>query len=555
MHAVPIDEEPVLESILKRRARWGAASFGEQADTLEACLDATARVAHAWVRAGHAAKGLPADHAEEWFTGPVPVIRGLRLWAASLRRLHEGRSPVQRDRCERTPDGRVAVRTFPTDAYDAALFRGFATVQRMQPDWTEDDVLSSAGASARARRGGLCAVLGAGNVSSIPALDALTKCVNEQVPAVVKLSPVNDWVAPFLEEGLAPLIERGALAFVRGGPEVGARLVAHPEVTEVHVTGSDATHDRLVWGTADPEARGERPVLDEPVTSELGNVTPVAVVPGDYTEPELDFLAHQVVAMVTNNASFNCVAAKVLVLAEGWHQKEAFLRRLESGLRRVPTRAAYYPGARERFESLVEGRTDVERIGRETEERLPWTLIRGLDASDPTEPLFRTEPFCPVLSLVELDVPDAVAFIVSAEEFMDERLWGTLGATWFVSGEQEKLRPVSDALEGAIARQRYGTVAVNHWPALAFGWVSPAWGGHPSSGPENIQSGRGWVHNTYLLEGVEKTVLRGPMPVFPKPVWFADHRHAHDVGRRMVSFERRPRWLELPGLVFPALLG
>ena len=57
------------------------------------------------------------------------------------------------------------------------------------------------------------------------------------------------------------------------------------------------------------------PVLKKSITSELGNVSPVMIVPGDYTEEELWFQARNVATMVVNNASFNCNAAKMLVTA------------------------------------------------------------------------------------------------------------------------------------------------------------------------------------------------------------------------------------------------
>jgi aldehyde dehydrogenase (NAD(P)+) len=311
-----------------------------------------------------------------------------------------------------------------------------------------------------------------------------------------------------------------------------------------------------VWGDDDAELgrREDRPLFDAPLTSELGNVSPVLVVPGSYEEAELEHLVGETVAMLTNNASFNCAAGKVLVVADGWHQKESFIRRLTAALRTVPTRRAYHPGARERWTALTAGRS-LERIGRETADRLPWTLIRGLDPSSADEPLFSTEAFCPVLGIVELDVPNAVEFVERAARFANDRLWGTLNACWFVDKEQRSLRPVREALDRANADLRYGTVAINCWPALSFGLVSTAWGGHPSSSRADIQSGLGFVHDTFMLEGVEKTVLRSPMPPFPKPVWFADHGHAADVGRRLVEMEKSPSWLKVPRLAFSALLG
>ena len=85
----------------------------------------------------------------------------------------------------------------------------------------------------------------------------------------------------------------------------------------VHVTGSADTHDAIVWGPQGEERRRRLaendPLLTKPITSELGNVTPWIVVPGEYSERELQFQAENVAAMIANNASFNCIAAKMIV--------------------------------------------------------------------------------------------------------------------------------------------------------------------------------------------------------------------------------------------------
>ena len=60
----------------------------------------------------------------------------------------------------------------------------------------------------------------------------------------------------------------------------------HPLVGDVHVTGSDKTHDAIVFGAGEEGARRKAandPVLTKPVSCELGNVSPVVVVPGVWT--------------------------------------------------------------------------------------------------------------------------------------------------------------------------------------------------------------------------------------------------------------------------------
>ena len=58
----------------------------------------------------------------------------------------------------------------------------------------------------------------------------------------------------------------------------------------MHLTGSAATYDALVWGTGpDAERRrasGQR-LLDKPFTAELGGVNPLIVAPGRWTRHDL----------------------------------------------------------------------------------------------------------------------------------------------------------------------------------------------------------------------------------------------------------------------------
>ena len=74
-------------------------------------------------------------------------------------------------------------------------------------------------------------------------------------------------------------------------------------------------------------------------------MTPVIVVPGPWSASDLEYQARHVAGMVAQNASFNCNAAKVIVTARGWLQREAFLDALHDELRKTRARKAYYPGA------------------------------------------------------------------------------------------------------------------------------------------------------------------------------------------------------------------
>jgi aldehyde dehydrogenase (NAD(P)+) len=519
---------------------------------LDACIERTIDAAEAWSEAGLAAKGLPSHHPEEWLTGPTPVVRQLRLLRETLVRVHQGRPTLGPHRMTVDGEGSTWVRVVPSAPQDELLFRGFVAELMMEDGIGPTEVLDRA---ARPHRGsapeGVCAVLGAGNVSSIPALDALSKVVGDRRPTVVKTSPVNEWVRPHLEAALAPFIEAGHLSFVSGGVDEAQELIARDDVTQVHVTGSLATHHRIVFGGDDGRRDRGEPVLSKEVTSELGNVSPVAIVPGPYTEAELDFLAQYVVAMVTNNAGYNCNAARVVLVAPGWHQQEALLHRVRAGFEATPIRDAYYPGSDATYEALMQGRDPI-RIGRAGRGQLPWTLLRDLK---PDDVFFREEHFIPVLGWHEIPSADSVDFLDRAVSFMNEHLWGTLNAMVVVPRSMMAVPAVHRALDRAVRKLDYGTVGINHWPALGYAWAAPPWGGAPGRTLSDPQSGIGWVHNACLVDGVRKVVIRGPFPTWPKPVWFPGHRGAAEAGRRLVRHEGRSSWWTAVRVAVPGALG
>jgi aldehyde dehydrogenase (NAD(P)+) len=269
-----------------------------------------------------------------------------------------------------------------------------------------------------------------------------------------------------------------------------------------------------------------------------------------YTERELRFQARSIITAVVNNASFNCNAAKVVVVSRDWPQRDLFANLLLDTLAEAAPRRAYYPGARERYEELLMGHA-VEKLGREGRDVLAWAFVRDLDPDDSSEKLFSTEPFCGILSETALPGADAAAFLEAAIAFCNDRLWGTLSAG-LVTLKEPELGP---ALDKAVRDLRYGTVALNAWPAVSYAVMSPPWGGHPTSKVGDIQSGLGWVHNTYLLEGIDKAVFRAPLVPALKPSWHFDNRTMQVTGRRLVGLEQSPGWGKFLVVAAAALRG
>jgi acyl-CoA reductase-like NAD-dependent aldehyde dehydrogenase len=400
-------------------------------------------------------------------------------------------------------------------------------------------------------------VLGGGNVNAIPSMDVLSKMFNEGKACILKMNPVNAYLGPYIEKAFADAIRQGFLAVVYGGPGEGAYLASHRSVDEIHLTGSDGTFDQIVWGPPGPEREARkaqgRPVLQKPVTAELGNVSPVIVVPDQYSAKELAYQAEDVAAGLTCNASFDCNANKVLVTARGWPQREAFLTALEAALSKAAPRQSYYPGAQDRWRAYTQGRSSIRKFGSGSAEVLPWTLMRDLDANDREERAFSSESFCPILCETQVGSADPVEFLDRAVTFANDRLWGTLSAGLVVHPRTAKDPILSAAVERAIAALRYGVVGVNAWTGYLFAFVTPPWGAYPGSSLSDIQSGSGWVHNTPMLEGIEKAVLRHPITATPKPPYFPSHRSAHVLMPRMTALEENSSWMRFPGVMAAAM--
>lgn len=525
-----------------------------KAELVRSCIPRVVAVSAAWSARGLEAKGLPSTSAEEWLAGPLPTVRHLRLLAMSLDAIAASGRPALGTRSRRRADGRLEVDLLPASGLDRVLYRGTTAYALLQEGVDREAALALQAPfyADREPEGGVCLILGAGNASSIPAMDVFSKLFNEGQVCLLKINPVNEWVGPFLEHALAPLVDAGFLRVVYGGADVGRHLVEHPGIDAIHLTGSARTHDALVWGPPGPEQDRRRaandPLLRVPITSELGNVTPVCVVPHHYRPADLAYQARYLATMVANNASFNCISAKMLVTATGWAQREEFLDLVTGFLARIPARRAYYPGAGERYASLTEGRA-VQTVGTAGAGELPWGIVRDLDATDTGDPLFATEPFCSLLSQTSVGSADPVDFLEAATAFANDTLWGTLSAAIVLPPDLERDPAVQQALDRAIVDLRYGNVAINHWPALNYALVSLPWGGHPSANLQDVQSGTGWVHNTCMLGGVDKAVLRGGIRVRPTPPWFADHPTAGRAGACLVAIEAEPSWTKLPGVL------
>ncbi len=553
--------DEAVAGVTERAAAWAATPPAERERLLGRVVADTVLVAEEWNAAACAAKGYDPsgpEGGEELFSGIGTFVRMAQGLRASLRDLAAGRPPRYPGPVRHRPGDRISIQVLPATAFDRILYAKTTGEVWMEPGVDEDEVRATQ-ARAYADPGahaGVSLVLAAGNVASLGPRDVLTKMFAEGRVVVLKANPVNSYLIPYWERALAALIEPGFLRIVDGGAQVGSYLTSHPGVDDVHVTGSDKTHDAIVFGTGEEGARrraANEPVLEKPITCELGNVSPVVIVPGEWTAAEIDYQARHVATMLANNAGFNCLSPRVIVTSRHWAQREEFLGALERVFAALPTRLAYYPGAFERRDALLAAHPDARQIGTGGEGIMPWTIIRDVDPTRPEDPAFNVEAFCALMSETALDVADPAEFLARATDFCNEVLWGTLSMTLLVDPRTRSRPGVDEALERAVADLRYGSIGVNAWHALSFAFGSTTWGAYPGHPATDIQSGRGIVGNALLFGRPQKSVVRGPFVASPPPAWFATNPHGGDVMRRLLRFEASPSWGRLPRLVLAAL--
>lgn len=521
-------------------------------------LNVAPRLVRTACKAKNIVEGTPVE-AEEWGAGPVSVIRQLRLLRESLEALQtSGKTPT--GKTGRTIDDRLSVQLFPMDSIDKLLFKDVTVDVHMQAGVTEDQVKQTCATYYKHpdHQGRVALVLGAGNITAIPPMDVITKMFNEGKACILKMNPVNAYAGPYIEEAFASAIEKNYLAVVYGDVKDSQYLVNHEQVDEIHITGSDKTHDHIVWGPPGPE-RNQRitdntPVINKPITSELGCVTPVIVVPGPYKEKELAYQARDVCGAFTFNAAFLCCVPVLLVTSRGWSQRTDFLDYIDNVLASTHPRKAYYPGASERWQLLSQGKDKTSKHGAVKTGQTPWTLIRGL-SPEKDEPLYANEPFCSILAETTLPTKDPVEFLEAMVEFVNQRLWGSLTANMIIHPASLRDPVMGKAIEQAITKLKYGTVTINGFNGMSFMFGTPPWGAYPGSSLKDIQSGRGWVHNTCMLEGIEKTVIRFPLTTFPKPSWHPGHKTAHQLLARLSQLETHHQWARVPGVVWTAMRG
>lgn len=535
--------DQALDRLNAGKSAWAALPASKREVLLKECLTDLEAVAEEWVRAAIRAKGFEPNtvgEGEEWIGAFSPIVRYTRLLAHAMK--HNGAPPLPS--VSTNGKGQKVVQVFPLDIKEKLMFAGFSAEV-----WIEEGKEATQGAIYRNQtESKIALVLGAGNQGSIGAMDCLYKLFVENQVCILKMNPVNSYLGPYIARAFRSLIEGNFVTVVYGGAQEGEYLCHHEKVDTIHITGSHHTHDAIVWG----KPRQESPILTKPITSELGCVDPIIVVPGNWKEKELQYHAQQVASMLTHNAGFNCNAGNVVVLSSSWGQKEKFVELIQNILSNTPSRKAYYPGAVQRHEAFCEQYPNAIFCSSPKEGTVPWTILPNVPAQA-DQYAFQNEPFCGILSITEIESDNAQSFLKNAVTFCNDSIWGTLSCTVIIDPKTESDH--SSSLSDAIADLRYGTIAVNAWNGVGYSLGTTTWGAHPGHSLEDVCSGIGVMHNALLLDHAQKSVIRAPFTISPTPAWFASNKNLVKLGKKLTAFEFSPSWWNFLGVVSQAIRG
>ena len=143
------DLDRAVDAVARNADAWTRVPIVERLALARRCIDGCVATADAIVHASCRAKGLdPASHfaAEEWLSGPVPVVRNLRLLIDTLSEIDrtgtlrvQTLAPGSHDGDSDSPSG-VTINIFPNDIFDRLLYPGVHINVRMQPDVTAENL-------------------------------------------------------------------------------------------------------------------------------------------------------------------------------------------------------------------------------------------------------------------------------------------------------------------------------------------------------------------------------------------------------------------------------
>ena len=548
MSLTKLDIDRYITTLRTNSKEFNNISDLQLSSMLEEVISNIKEVAYFWSTVCSDNKGTsktPAE-GEEWLGGPFAAVLATQYYIDTLQS-NEDLSLKSYNKDENSykvfPNKFIEKLTFPfIDAKvyfnrsmsfdDINKFRGFSKRYNIDPSIT--------------------LVLGAGNFSSIPYLDVLYHLITRRSVILLKLNPVNEYLKPVFEKVFQNFIERGYVIVSTGNVEESKYMANHPGVNHIHLTGSDKTFEDIVYGRQlnDKEKNFKSlPKLNtKNISSELGNVTPFIIHPGNWTTSDIKYQARKIVTGKLNNNGFNCIAAQVVVLPNGWGQTDTLIKYIKFYMNKAKDRKAYYPESIERLNKLEKDKS-YERVNNLS--CVTPHLTREIKAYNKYE---LDEVWSSALYFKRIDYSSGEDYSNKAIDYCNKELWGNLGVSIIMKDHNRKLN--SHILKNYIEKLEYGTVVVNEWAAIGYIIPQLPWGGYPGNKDNDIQSGQSVVHNALLFESPLKGVVETKFRIsrLIDPPWFITNKKSRRLFKNLTYFQINNSKINLLKVGFSALV-
>ena len=548
MSLTKLDIDRFITTLRTKSKEFNSISNVQLASMLEETISNIKEVSFFWATICSDNKGTtktPAE-GEEWLGGPFASVLATQYYIKSLTNdddLVEKKYNSEENSYKVFPNSFTERITFPfIDAKvifnksmsfeDINKYRGFSKRYDIDPSIT--------------------LVLGAGNFSSIPYLDVLYHLITRKSVILLKLNPVNEYLKPVFEKVFQSFIERGYIIVTTGNIDESKYMAKHPGINHIHLTGSDKTFEDIVYGREltekERKSKSLSKINNKPITSELGNVTPIIIHPGKWSTSDIKYQARKIVTAKLNNNGFNCIAAQVVVLPDGWGQTETLIKFVKHYMSKAKERKAYYPESIERLEKLQKDK-GYERVNALS--CVTPHLTREIKAYSKFE---IDEVWSSTIYFKKIEYTSVEDFANKAIDYCNDELWGNLGVSVIIKDHDRKFNNHITNLY--VDNLNYGTVAINEWAAIGYIIPQLPWGGFPGNRDNDIQSGQSVVHNSMLFESPLKGVVNTKFRIsrIIDPPWFVTNKKARRLFKNLTYYQIHNSNINFLKLIFAALV-
>ena len=548
MSLTKLDIDRFITTLRTKSKEYNSISNVQLASMLEETISNIKEVSFFWATICSDNKGTtktPAE-GEEWLGGPFASVLATQYYINTLTNdddLNEKKYNSEENSYKVFPNNFTERITFPfIDAkviFNKSMsfdeinkYRGFSKRYDIDPSIT--------------------LVLGAGNFSSIPYLDVLYHLITRKSVILLKLNPVNEYLKPVFEKVFQNFIERGYIIVTTGNIDESKYMATHPGINHIHLTGSDKTYEDIVYGRELTDKEKKTKSLskknNKSITSELGNVTPIIIHPGKWSTSDIKYQARKIVTAKLNNNGFNCIAAQVVVLPDGWGQTDTLIKFVKHYMSKAKERKAYYPESIERLEKLEKDK-GYERVNALS--CVTPHLSREIKAYSKYE---LDEVWSSTIYFKKIEYTSIEDFANKAIDYCNDELWGNLGVSVIIKDHDRKFNKHITNLY--IDKLNYGTVAINEWAAIGYIIPQLPWGGFPGNRDNDIQSGQSVVHNSMLFESPLKGIVNTKFRIsrLIDPPWFVTNKKARRLFKNLTYYQINNTNINFLKLIFAALV-